>query len=345
MTMNKIQLNDTSPRRISRKTGEVKEFHLFAGIGGGIYGGELLGHKCVGAVEINQYCLSVLQQRQKDGWMNKFDIFEDIRQINGTQFKGTFDVLCGGFPCQAFSHAARGKNISEKNLWPEMFRFSKESEAPIVFGENVTREAIEAAVKDLQSIGYEVKYCRLSCEELGADHSRVRYWFLAVNNKQTLDKIVKRLSTRPKLKATCWQENPNNIEYPTWVEFRAPQFLGVGNAQSPFAAAAAFRILVNRHLSQMKNKVHASKEEVEAVFDIQTTWIKEEYGKDFFVHTPTTMYNFHYPSMQKHPVCRNFVRVFGRAYPLNFEYLMGFPIGASSPNPLTKDNYEKWISQ
>lgn len=34
----------------------IREFHLFAGIGGGIYGGMLLHHKCVGGVEINQYC-------------------------------------------------------------------------------------------------------------------------------------------------------------------------------------------------------------------------------------------------------------------------------------------------
>ena len=29
---------------------EIKEFHLFAGIGGGIYGGELLGHQCCAGV-------------------------------------------------------------------------------------------------------------------------------------------------------------------------------------------------------------------------------------------------------------------------------------------------------
>ena len=44
----------------------IKEFHLFAGIGGGIYGGQLLGHKCCGSVEIDDFCNSVLEQRQKD---------------------------------------------------------------------------------------------------------------------------------------------------------------------------------------------------------------------------------------------------------------------------------------
>lgn len=31
---------------------KINEFHLFAGIGGGIYGGQLLGHKCCGSVEV-----------------------------------------------------------------------------------------------------------------------------------------------------------------------------------------------------------------------------------------------------------------------------------------------------
>ena len=106
---------------------EIKEFHLFAGIGGGIYGGKLLGHKCCAGVEINDFCKAVLRQRQQDGWMDKFPIYNDITELNGKDFEGTFDVLCGGFPCQAFSHAAHGKNIAEKNLWGEMFRFIKES--------------------------------------------------------------------------------------------------------------------------------------------------------------------------------------------------------------------------
>lgn len=32
----------------------IKEFHLFAGIGGGIYGGTLLGHICCGGVDYSK---------------------------------------------------------------------------------------------------------------------------------------------------------------------------------------------------------------------------------------------------------------------------------------------------
>ena len=44
-----------------------RELHLFAGIGGGILGGMLLGHRCVGAVELDPHCRKVLEARQRDG--------------------------------------------------------------------------------------------------------------------------------------------------------------------------------------------------------------------------------------------------------------------------------------
>lgn len=86
-----------------------------------------------------------------------------------------------------------------------MFKFIKDSEASIVFAENVTREAIETAMRDLQSIGYAVKHCKLSCEQLGADHLRVRYWLVATNDKEKLQKISSQQNKLPKLKAICWQ--------------------------------------------------------------------------------------------------------------------------------------------
>lgn len=321
---------------------QIKEFHLFAGIGGGIYGGMLLGHACCGGVEIDKFCQTILKQRQADGWMDKFDIYDDVTKIDGKSFRNKFDVLCGGFPCQAFSQAAHGNNIEEKNLWPYMFQFVKDSIAPIVFGENVTREAIEMAEKDLLQAGYEVERCKLSCQELGADHLRPRYWLLAVKDKKVFGKVARHITSLPKLEARCWQKSPFDVVYPAEIPSMAPQFKAVGNAQSPFAAATAFRILVNRHLFHLYSKVIVAEQEISDVFVKCPTWIKTHYGEEFYVHTPTTMGNYHYKSMQKHPVCRNYVKLFGKPSPVEAEYLMGFPIGAASPFPLTKENIKIW---
>ena len=323
---------------------EIREFHLFAGIGGGIYGGELLGHQCCGSVEILPYAQKVLKQRQDDGWMNEFPIYGDICTLNGNDFKGKFDVLCGGFPCQAFSTAAHGKNISEKNLWSEMLRFAIESEAPIVFGENVVLRAIEKAKSDLEGIGYKVQRCRLSCSDLGADHQRNRFWLLAVKDEIIFKKIYNHLMTLPKLTGDCWAMPPICEERKTQTDDkgRRMQLLGVGNAQSPFVAASAFRILMNRHIVNNNTSEIVSEKEIEDIFIRKKSWIQREYNNIGLVHTPTTMANYSCPSMMKHQGCRNFKMVFGRPEPINAEFLMGFPIGASNINSNKIDNYNEW---
>lgn len=325
----------------------IKEFHLFAGIGGGIYGGELLGHKCCAGVEIMPYAQSVLKQRQKDGWMPEFPIYGDLCALDGTEFKGQFDVLCGGFPCQAFSTAAHGKNIKEKNLWGEMLRFVQESEAPVVFAENVVLRAIEKAKEDLENVGYRVARCRLSCSDLGADHQRNRFWLLAVKDETVLDRISAHVNALPVLKGEFWASNISEMGGDTsnGHKERRKQLLGVGNAQSPFVVASAFRILVNRLQSnQTELSEIVSKEEIEKVFQIKPTWIQTEFDNIGLVHTPTTMANYACPSMMKHQGCRNFTKVFGRPEPNNAEYLMGFPLGASALTELTKDNFDKWLN-
>ena len=323
----------------------ITEFHLFAGIGGGIYGGELLGHHCCGGVEIMTYAQRVLRQRQIDGWMDDFPIYDDLCKLSGEPFKGKFDLLCGGFPCQAFSTAAHGKNVASKNLWGEMFRFAKESDAPIVFGENVVLRAIEKAKSDLESLGYKVERIRLSCSDIGADHQRNRFWLLAVKDWRLFAKLAVHLATLPKLTGDCWTMNPQDTGAHVEVkqEDRRLQLLGVGNAQSPFAAATAFRILVNRHLYPSDNQTEdVSEEEIANVFTKKETWIQRTFNNIGLVHTPTTMANYACKSMMKHQGCRNFTEVFGRPEPGNAEYLMGFPLGASSPSALSKDNFIKW---
>lgn len=322
--------------------GTIKEFHLFAGIGGGIYGGHILGHSCCGAVEIDDYCKDVLEQRQQDGWMDSFPIYGDITSLDGRDFKGSFDILCGGFPCQAFSYVARGQNISEKNLWPEMLRFVWESKAPIVFAENVTLNAIRTAAMDLESIGYIVKYCKLSCGNLGADHRRDRYWLLAVKTPSALSKVNDGLERLGKVHMGCWVTPFSELKNELVTNRRA-QLKAIGNAQAPLVAATAFRILAYRHKNQIRNSVKVLKEEINRIFTVQPTWIKDTYGENFgFVHTPTTMANYSAPSMMKHAGCRNFVEVFNHPTPANAEYLMGMPQGASTANSMSKKTIEIW---
>ncbi len=334
----------------------MREIHLFAGIGGGIYGGILLGNKCVGAIEIDEFCCQVLKQRQDDGWMEKFPIKNDLTKISGESYKNTFDILCGGFPCQAFSTAARGRNIQEKDLWKEMFRFVKQSEAPIVFGENVTRKAIEFAEKDLLKVGYKIVIIMLSNSLLGANHQRNRFWLLGVKKgeEERLYALHSKLQKEPLLSGHFWSYDIHGCGTPLSPKERRKQLKGLGNAQSPIVAATAFRLLVNKLVKILKgpllqknrlNSLAPSKRELSEVFKPKKSWIYEKHGSDFgFIHTPTTMANYSAPSMMKHKGCRNFVEVFNQPNPDNAEWLMGFPINASSPCKLKKNNFDIWKS-
>ena len=73
------------------------------------------------------------------------------------------------------------------------------------------------------------------------------------------------------------------------------------------------------------------------------TLVQTMNGKDIgYLHTPTTMANFAAPSMQKHRSCRNYVTVFGKPTPENFEYLMGWPSGWTDLKPLEMDKFLLW---
>lgn len=313
--------------------GKIRELHLFAGIGGGIYGGYLLGHECCGGVEIDEFCQKVLKRKMADRWFKEFPLYGDITKLDGYGFKGTFDVLCGGFPCQAFSSAAHGLNKAEKNLWGEMFRFVQQSEAPVVFGENVTFVAIDKARKDLESVGYKVHVCKLSCEQLGGDHQRMRFWLLAVKDYNVFEKVAENIAGLPKLSNNCWHFPYLGYTVPV-KEDRKARLKAIGNAQSPIVAATAFVVLVNRHNSQNTPDIAVSQEELDNVFITKKSWIKTEFGDDFgLVHTPTTMANYSCPYMMRHKCCRNFVKVFDKPTPENAEYLMGFPPAASLASP------------
>ena len=70
------------------------------------------------------------------------------------------------------------------------------------------------------------------------------------------------------------------------------------------------------------------------------TWVQTMFGKDIgYLHTPTTMANFCAPSMQKHPGCRNWVKVFGKITPNHYEWMMGWPLGWTDLKPLATDKF------
>jgi DNA (cytosine-5)-methyltransferase 1 len=87
--------------------GGLRELALFAGAGGGILGGHLLGWRTVCAVERDAYAAQVLAQRQNDGILEPFPIWSDVCTFDGRPWRGIVDVISGGFPCQDISVAGK----------------------------------------------------------------------------------------------------------------------------------------------------------------------------------------------------------------------------------------------
>ena len=162
----------------------MNELHLFAGAGGGILGGELLGHTTVCAVEIEEYPRKILLQRQRDGILPRFPIWDDITTFDGNPWRGRVDVVCGGFPCQDISAAGKGAGITgeRSGLWGEMARVIREVRSRYVFVENspmLTSRGLGTVLGDLAAMGFDARWCVLGACDAGAPHKRERIWILA----------------------------------------------------------------------------------------------------------------------------------------------------------------------
>ena len=174
----------------------MNELHLFAGAGGGILGGELLGHTTVCAVEIEPYPRKVLLQRQRDGILPRFPIWDDITTFDGNPWRGRVDVVCGGFPCQDISAAGKGAGITgaRSGLWGEMARVIREVRPRYAFIENsprLTIRGLDRVLCDLAKMGYNARWGVFSAADVGAPNVRERVWILADTEKSIRNGAVR----------------------------------------------------------------------------------------------------------------------------------------------------------
>jgi DNA (cytosine-5)-methyltransferase 1 len=157
--------------------GKVRVLDLFSGIGGFSLGLERAGMRTVAFCEIDPYCRAVLRKH----WPG-VPIHEDVRILKG-EAVGAIDLICGGFPCQPFSHA--GKRMGredDRHLWPEYRRLIEELRPAWVIGENVAgiiNLELDNVLADLGSIGYSAATFNIPACAVGAPHRRERVWIVA----------------------------------------------------------------------------------------------------------------------------------------------------------------------
>lgn len=196
----------------------LREMALFAGAGGGILGGKLLGWECVCAVEWEPYPAAVLAARQNEGFLPPFPIWDDVQTFDGRPWRGLVDVVSGGFPCQDISAAGKGAGITgeRSGMWKHMARIIGEVRPRYVLVENspvLTSRGLDVVLGDLAAMGYDAEWGVLGAVDAGAPHRRERIWIVAHSNGARLEEYGELLTTVPERpSATTSNQEPEEAE-------------------------------------------------------------------------------------------------------------------------------------
>jgi DNA (cytosine-5)-methyltransferase 1 len=233
----------------------MNELALFAGAGGGILGGEILGWRTVCAVEWEPYAASVLVARQNDGILSPFPIWDDVQTFDGKPWRGIVDVVSGGFPCQDISAAGKGAGIEGKksSMWKHMARIIGEVEPTYAFIENsplLRIRGLGVVLQDLAKMGYDAAWGVLGAADVGANHQRDRMWIVAKSTNANASQLQRRsIPIRVHQENTYvsnsrwWEVEPNVGRVADGMANRVDRLKAIGNGQVPICAATAFKQL------------------------------------------------------------------------------------------------------
>lgn len=216
---------------------------LFSGIGGLELGFERAGMQTVWQVEQDPYALAVLKKH----WPN-VRRHTDVRTFP-PEGDWSCDLICGGFPCQPFSSASRGRKrgvSDDRWLWPQMRRVISILKPTWVVGENVAQFdglGLEEMVSDLEALGYEVSPpLEIPACAVGFDHRRSRLYVLGYSDSngkssRTVDAEVAVLPRRG--------GKPGGVRAQDGVPSRVDRLRCLGNAVVPQVAEAIGRMIMS----------------------------------------------------------------------------------------------------
>lgn len=216
----------------------MRVLDLFSGIGGFSLGLERAGMTTVQFVELN----TKAQLRLRRHWPH-VPIWPDIKTYEAR--KNEADVVCGGFPCQRFSTAARGRNNAE-DLWPFMREIISRVRPVWVLAENVPRVDPDYPAAELESIGYTVWPLYMDASPRGTRHKRRRAIFVAHANengkpRRPLDAEVADLPGGP---GRVWTPDACPVGMADGVSRGLDRLGLLGNSFSPIIAEALGRSIM-----------------------------------------------------------------------------------------------------
>ena len=175
----------------------IRYFDMFAGIGGFRAGlTRAGGFQCVGHCEIDKYADASYRAIHDIG---KEEIYySDATQIDPSTLPD-FDLICGGFPCQAFSNAGkrRGFEDARGTLFFEIARLAEARRPPYLLLENVPGllshdegKTFCTILTALDDLGYHVEWMVLNSKDFGVPQSRKRVFIICYLDPRCAGKIL-----------------------------------------------------------------------------------------------------------------------------------------------------------
>lgn len=207
----------------------MKFLDLFAGIGGFRLGMESAGHECIGFCEIDKFARASYKAiHDTKGEIELHDITavsdESIRRI------GRVDIICGGFPCQAFSIAGnrRGFEDTRGTLFFEIARFASILRPKYLFLENVKGllnhdggATFETILGALDELGYNVEWQILNSKDFGVPQNRERVFVIGHLSGECTRRVFP-------LSKSCQQANSIKKQYSNTITTRYGNSQGAG---------------------------------------------------------------------------------------------------------------------
>lgn len=166
----------------------MKFLDLFAGIGGFRLGMESAGHECVGFCEIDKFARKSYKAIHNTEREREYHDITAVSDEEWRELRGTVDVICGGFPCQAFSIAGKRKGFLDETrgtLFFEIARAAEQIKPRILFLENVKGllshdkgRTFRIILSTLDELGYNVEWQLLNSKNFGVPQNRERVFII-----------------------------------------------------------------------------------------------------------------------------------------------------------------------
>lgn len=227
---------------------------LFSGIGGLELGLEWAGFGPVSwQCELDHFRRLVLAKH----WplATRYENVHDMLELEVPRV----DLICGGFPCQPFSSASRGRRSLDLTLWQAFAQVVARVAPKTVVVENVANNAakhwLPKVRQDLHVLGYRTRALRIDARDVGAPHARARIFVVGHSDAKAQParaqhgQVARVPSTATSGRA--WRKPlPRALRMDDGAPFGVDRLAALGDAVVPQAALVAGRVLLDWTLAR-----------------------------------------------------------------------------------------------